>query len=132
MEIKKYTKYDEDAVMRLIEAEGEEWTYTAADVAPVYRRALGNSVTCVAYVGDVLCGYARAVDDNGLFIYVCDLLVSPHYRGNNIGRALMEHIRADYPAHTTYVMSDVDEYYQKQGFPHEGSVFKIVPQTEEV
>ena len=128
MEIKKFTRSDEDALMRLIEDQGEEWTcYSTADVAPSYRRALENSITYVAYSDDILCGYARAIDDNGFYVYVCDLLVSLKYRGNGIGRALMESIRVDYPAQTTYVMSDVDEYYEKQRFPREGTVFEVVP-----
>jgi hypothetical protein len=37
----------------------------------------------------------------------------------------MECIVKDHPERTVYVMSDVDPYYQKLGYPREGSVFEI-------
>jgi hypothetical protein len=38
----------------------------------------------------------------------------------------MECIYQDYPNHTVYVMSDVDGYYQKQGYIREGSIFEVI------
>jgi len=37
----------------------------------------------------------------------------------------MECISKDYPDQNVYVMSDVDEYYEKQGFRREGSIFEV-------
>ena len=127
MHIRVYAKeVDEDKLMKMIEDEGEDWRcYSADNVSDKYRLALANSITYVAYEGNVLCGYSRSIDDCGFYIYVCDLLVRPHYRGRNIGRKLMECIYKDYPNHIVYVMSDVDEYYKKQGYKYEGSIFKV-------
>jgi len=127
MHIRAYDRNDdEDKLMRMIVDEGEEWTcYSADDVSDRYRLALDDSITYVAYEGDVLCGYSRSIDDCGFYLYVCDLLVKPDFRGRNIGRKLMERICADHPDHTVYVMSDVDEYYKKQGYRHEGSLFEV-------
>ena len=61
----------------------------------------------------------------GFYIYVCDLLVHRQYRGRDIGRQLMEPLLDQFPDHTVYVMSDVDEYYKKLGYELEGSIFKI-------
>lgn len=42
----------------------------------------------------MLCGYSRSLDDFGEYIYVCDFLVMPAYRGKGIGRKLMEYYNA--------------------------------------
>lgn len=65
------------------------------------------------------------LDDCGFYVYVCDLLVMPEQRGKDIGRKLMECIYDDYPDRIVYVMSDVDAYYEKQGYRREGSVFEV-------
>jgi len=131
MKIRKYKKEDENNVMGIIKKEGEEWeSYSGLDVQDKYKKALQNSITYVAYVGDELCGYSRSLDDNGFFVYVCDLLVTPKFRGKNIGRELMECIYKDYPDKIIYVMSDVDKYYEKQGYRKEGSVFEVLKDRE--
>lgn len=128
MEIAAYKKVDdEEKLMKMIENEGEEWgCYSAADVSKKYREALEKSITYVAYEGEVLCGYSRSIDDCGFYVYVCDLLVIPEYRGKNIGRKLMECLYNDYPNYIVYVMSDVDEYYNKQGYKREGSIYEVI------
>ena len=132
MIIRAYNKVeDEDKLMKMIEEEGEEWVcYSDKSVSNKYRKALDNSITYVAYVGDSLCGYSRSIDDCGFYVYVCDLLVKQMFRGRNIGRKLMECIYADYPNHIVYVMSDVDEYYKKQGFKREGSLYEVTKENK--
>ncbi len=92
MEIRLYRKTeDEEKLMKMIEDEGEDWSeYTSSAGAVKYKAALKNSITYVAYEGDLLCGYSRSIDDCGFYIYVCDLLVMPGHRGKSIGRKLME------------------------------------------
>lgn len=129
MEIRKYRQADEDALLRLIEAEGEEWVcYSAPETAEKYRRALADSITYMACEDGELCGYSRSLDDCGFYIYVCDLLVAKRLRGQGIGQKLMERLCADYSGQNVYVMSDVDEYYRKTGYRREGSIFRVIPQ----
>lgn len=126
MHIRKYKKTeDESQLMKMIEEE-EGWDY--ANDSEKYKLALESSVTYVAYQGGVLCGYSRSINDCDFYIYVCDLLVKPAFRGNETGRKLMECIYRDYPDRVIYVMSDVDGYYEKVGYQREGSVFKV-PKT---
>jgi len=127
MEIRKYEKADEDNVMRIIELEGEDWKdYSAPEAQEKYRKALGNSITYVAVENGEICGYSRSINDNDYYIYVFDLLVTPKHRGKNLGRQLMECIYKDYPSiMDVFVTSDVDEYYKKQGYVKEGTVFKV-------
>lgn len=125
MFIRKYNKiYDESKIMKIIQDE-EGWNYANESMAEKYKLALENSITYVAYEGDDLCGYSRSLDDCGFYIYVCDLLVTPRFRGKATGRNLMEFMYSDYPDYTIYVMSDVDGYYEKIGYQREGSIFKV-------
>ncbi len=134
MVIRGYKKTnDEENLMALIKSEGPEWAcYWADEFSAKYRAALQNSITYIAYEGDVLCGYSRSIDDCGFYIYVCDLLVMLKHRGKNIGRKLMECIYYDYPNQTVFVMSDVDEYYKKQDFRREGSIFEVTKASKPV
>lgn len=126
MGIIRYSEADEAKLFGMIREEGAEWEdYFGEKTIGRYKRVLLNSITYVAYEDDILCGYVRCRDDGGFGIYVYDLLVSKAYRGQSIGRKLMERICADYPEDTVYVMSDVDEYYIKQGYRREGSIYKV-------
>lgn len=131
MIIKQYDPHhDENLLMKLLENQGDDWVcYWAEAVSAKYRHNLRSSITYVAYEDDVLVGYVRALDDVGFYVYVCDLLVDPAFRGNGIGQALMERIADAYPEQTVYVMSDVDPYYKKLGYVKEGSVFEVIPRT---
>ena len=132
MRIRAYNKdEDEDKLMKMIEAEGEEWAcYSDDAVSDKYKLALNNSITYVAYEGEMLCGYSRSIDDCGFYVYVCDLLVMPKFRGRKIGKKLMECIYTDYSNHIVYVMSDIDGYYSKQGFKREGSIFEVIKKNK--
>ena len=127
MEIRKYQKdKDQEKLMQMIADEGKEWScYTAGAAFKKYCAALEASITYVAYDGDILCGYSRSINDCGFYIYVCDLLVMPEFRGRNIGQKLMECIYKDYPGTIVYVMSDADKYYKKLGYAREGSIFEV-------
>lgn len=126
-EIKKYSKKrDQNSLIELMKSEGDDWScYLNKKALPKYLIALDTSITYVAYQEDSICGYVRGIDDYGLYIYLCDLLVDKKHRGKAIGKKLMEAVCKDYPNSIVYVMSDVDEYYQKLGFEKEGLVFKV-------
>jgi len=79
----------------------------------------------VACLDDQIVGYSRSLYDFSFYIFVCDLLVRKSMRGQGLGIRLMQCLFNDYPELEVYVMSDVDEYYIKQGCQREGSVFKV-------
>lgn len=125
MNIKLYTKSDEQQIVDMMREEGDEWkSYWGDENREQHKTLLSNSITYVAYDGDQLCGYIRCRDDNGFGIYIYDLLVKKSYRGNNIGMSLMSKIRADYPNDTICAISDADGYYKKTGMII-GSVIEI-------
>ena len=65
MIIRAYSKdKDEDELMRMIKAEGNDWVcYSDDSVSDKYRLALDKSITYVAYEGKKLCGYSRSIND---------------------------------------------------------------------
>ena len=123
LEIRKYPpERDYEILSEIIKAEGEEW---APYLDQKYRTALRNSITYVATLEDSICGYARSMEDHGYYIWILDLLVAKKFRGNAIGRKLMETLVNEYPDYEVYVMSDVDDYYQKLGYKNEGTIFCV-------
>ncbi|MCL2844998.1 MAG: GNAT family N-acetyltransferase [Chitinivibrionia bacterium] len=116
LKIKRYEKQDEAALFDLMRSE-DDWTDYSGDKngAEKYKIALDNCIVYVGYSGDVFCGFVRARDDYGFGVYIHDLLVHKKFRGNGFGKCLIEQVCKDYSG-TVYVMSDVDEYYKKQGY----------------
>lgn len=126
--IRRYEPADEAAFFAMLETEGEDWQEYAGPAGRAsYARAMRTSVAYVLLVDDELCGYARCREDDGFGVYVYDLLVLRPHRGRQLGRALMERVRADFADQTVYVMSDVDPYYEKLGYGRAGSIFVVGP-----
>lgn len=127
MKIEKYNQRDhEQQLIDMLLKEGKEWgCYTTKNVIEKYKQALINSITYVAIEDNVVVGYSRSIDDNGFYIYICDLLVAKAYRNKKIGKYLVEQLCIDYLTYTTYVMSDADGFYIKKGYKREGSVFEV-------
>ena len=126
MEIKKFSKSDESLLFDLLVDEGDDWSgYHGIAGRKKYIKALESSTTYVAYLDNLVCGYIRCREDDGFGVYVYDLLVRKSYRGNQIGKSLMERVSQDFKDQPVYVMSDVDTYYEKLGYRREGSIFVL-------
>ncbi|OPZ62980.1 MAG: Acetyltransferase (GNAT) family protein [Firmicutes bacterium ADurb.Bin506] len=126
MVVRRYSRADEELLFDMLKDEGDDWLeYHGAEGRERYERALESSVTYVVFDGSILCGYARCREDDGFGVYVYDLLVRRSYRGRQLGRMLMERVAADFADQTTYVMSDVDPYYEQLGYQRVGSIFEV-------
>jgi ribosomal protein S18 acetylase RimI-like enzyme len=126
LEIREYSKADEKALFEMLRKEGKEWEdYWGASGKDNYRKALDGSIAFVAYDGSEMCGYVRCKKDESFGVYIYDLLVTKTRRGENIGRALMDEVCSYFPHETVYVMSGIDDYYEKQGYRREGTIFKV-------
>lgn len=126
MEIKRYSKADAPLLFEMLVDEGDEWSdYHGSAGRDKYIKALESSITYIAYDGTIVCGYARCREDDGFGVYVYDLLVRKSYRGNQLGKMLMEQACIEFPDQPIYVMSDVDSYYEKLGYRREGSIFEV-------
>lgn len=123
IKIRKYDPLkDYEPLLAIITSEGEEWKEY---LQPKYQVVLEKSITYVALIGEVVCGFSRSLDDFGLYVWVVDLLVGKEYRGHALGKRLMECLLTDYPGQDVFVLSDVDEYYHKLGYKKEGSIFQV-------
>ncbi|MBV1757188.1 MAG: GNAT family N-acetyltransferase [Dethiosulfatibacter sp.] len=126
MEIKRYSIADAPLLFDMLVDEGDEWSdYHGSAGRDKYIKALESSTTYIAYDNTIVCGYARCREDNGFGVYVYDLLVRKSYRGNQLGKMLMEQVCIEFPDQPVYVMSDVDPYYEKLGYRREGSIFEV-------
>jgi len=126
LNIRRYSKTDERDLFGMIRKEGLGWkNYWGPEGIEEYKKVLADSAVFVAYDEDGICGYARCRRDGVFGVYIYDLLVTGAKRGNNIGRALTDHVCSSFPDETVYVMSGVDEYYKKQGYLEEGRIFIV-------
>jgi GNAT superfamily N-acetyltransferase len=126
MEIRRYSPADEAGLYDLIRSEGDQWSdYWGEWTA--YVRAMDRSEVFVAVDGAEVCGYARCIEDPGFGLHVIDLLVAQPRRGQQLGRLLLEAAAEQFSSVPTYVHSDVDPYYAKQGYRRVGSLFQVTP-----
>ena len=126
MEIRQYSKADETLLFDLLIDEGDEWSdYHGVAGRDKYIEALESSITYIACDETLVCGYARCREDDGFGVYVYDLLVRKTHRGRQIGKILMERVCQDFPDQPVYVMSDVDQYYEKLGYRRKGSICEV-------
>lgn len=126
--VRRYQPTDENLIVELMGKEADWSEYLSEENKENYLRALQTSLTYLLFEEEQLCGYARCREDDGFGVYVYDLLVEADYRGKSYGRYLMEQVCKDFPNQTVYVMSDVDPYYEKQGYQKEGTIFIVKPQ----
>jgi len=126
LKIRRYSKADDKDLFDMIRKEGNEWRdYWGPETIDRFRDVLKDSEVFLACDGDGMCGYVRCRRDGVFGIYICDLLVTEAKRGNNIGRALIDHVCSVFPDEAVYVMSDIDGYYRKQGYSEKGRIFTV-------
>ena len=127
--IKKYTETNATELMNLIESEGEEWApYYQEPTKQIYLDSLKKAITYLIYEdeGEQLVGYAKTLDD-GLLVWIVDLLVHREYRGKAYGKVLMDYVCEVSPNQEVYVLGgdDVLPYYDKLEYGREGVVYKV-------
>ena len=125
MEIVRYKREHEDAVISAIKEDPDWKVFTKEESISSYRKRLLESVTYVCFENGVFCGYVRALLDDCFAVYISELFVVPEWRNRTIGRSLVTKVKMDYRHLTVYVLSDEDAYYEKLEYRNVGSVFEI-------
>lgn len=94
MEIREYTDYNEEEILRLYDAVG--WSAYTENM-PVLEQGFKHSLLILgAYEGDELIGIVRVVGDGYTIVFVQDLLVFPKSQRQGVGTALMKAVLERY------------------------------------
>lgn len=125
MEILRYTREHEDALISALKGDSNWDMFTNEKSVTSYKKRLLESVTYVCLEDGVLCGYVRALLDDFFAVYISELFVAPEWRKRTIGRTLITKVKMDFAHLTVYALSDEDAYYEKLGCKYIGSVFEI-------
>jgi len=88
MEIREYTKYNEEEIRRLYTAVG--WTAYTENMSVLQEGYKNSMLTLAAYEGEELLGIIRAVGDGATIVFVQDILVFPDKQRQGIGTALLK------------------------------------------
>ncbi|MBP0969390.1 MAG: GNAT family N-acetyltransferase [Oscillospiraceae bacterium] len=95
MEIREYTQYREEEILRLYSEAG--WTAYTEDPEKLRKGFESSLIVLAAYEGDSLSGLIRAVGDGSTIIYIQDLLVRPCMQNKGVGTALLKALLDRYP-----------------------------------
>ena len=88
MEIKEYTEYKEDEILRLYSEVG--WVSYTQNMPALKQGYMNSLLVLAAYEGDELLGLIRVVGDGFTIIFVQDILVFPEKQLQGVGRALLQ------------------------------------------
>ena len=96
MELKEYTQFKSDEILRLYTKVG--WTAYTEDI-PALERGYKNSLYILAaYENDQLIGIIRVVGDGATVILIQDIIVCPEMQRQGIGTALLKAVLDRYSA----------------------------------
>ena len=95
MEIREYTEYREEEILRLYSAVG--WTAYTDHPRALEQGFRHSLLILAAYEGDELIGLIRAVGDGATIVFIQDLLVDPAHQRQGIATALVRAVLVRYP-----------------------------------
>ena len=113
MEIREYTKYEEEQILNLYASVG--WTaYT--DHPETLKKGFENSMlTLAAYEDGQLLGLIRTVGDGQTIVFIQDILVYPQHQRKGVGSALMRAVLDRY-GHVRQIKLTTDNTPETIGF----------------
>lgn len=83
------------------------------------RRASENSyLVCSAHDGDTVIGFGRALSDGEYQSAIYDVVVSPEYQGQGVGKSIVESLLSRLPEGPVllYAVPGKEPFYEKMGF----------------
>ena len=113
--VRRWKEVDSDVIRRLSKEEG--WPTPETRPEDTLAAWQNSWPTLVAMDDNRLVGFLRALSDGQVTTYVCEFLVDPEYRGNGIGRELMEACHCLVPKTRIDLLSTVeaDGFYEAYG-----------------
>ena len=95
MEIREYSQYNEEEMLRLYGAAG--WTAYTDDPAALKAGFANSLLTLAAYEDGEFAGIVRAVGDGMTVVLIQDVLVFPQHRRRGVGAALVNALLERFP-----------------------------------
>lgn len=95
MEIREYTEYREEEILRLYTEVG--WTAYTKDMSALEQGYKHSLLVLSAYENEELLGIVRAVGDGHTIVFVQDILVFPEKQHQGVGTALLKAVLDRYP-----------------------------------
>ena len=95
MEIREYTEYREEEILRLYTEVG--WTAYTKDMSALEQGYKHSLLVLSAYEKEELLGIVRAVGDGHTIVFVQDILVFPEKQRQGVGTALLKAVLDRYP-----------------------------------
>lgn len=84
------------------------------------KKSIDNSFCFGVYKEKEMVGFARVVTDYSVFAWIMDVFILPEYRGNGLGKMLMEAITTHQELQTLQrwglATADAHKLYEKYGF----------------
>ena len=116
IKIRAWTKANFEAIQELSSAEG--WPTPEQRPEEALAAWRHSWPTLVATDGARVIGFVRALTDGEVTTYIGELLVEPEYRGQGIGRGLLDMCHYLFP-HTRFDLlstDEADQFYKALGF----------------
>lgn len=85
-------------------------------------KSISTSECIAVYDGELIIGFARIVTDFCTVFWICDVVVDKNYRGQGIGKMILNHIRTlDYYKDLKGILATKDAHglYEQYGFHKE-------------
>lgn len=119
MEIREYTDYREDEILRLYSSVG--WSAYTSDPSSLRKAFEGSLLTLAAYDNGGLAGIIRTVGDGSSIVYIQDIIVSPERQRQGIGTALVKAVLERFPSVRQIILTTDDTeqtkaFYSSCGF----------------
>ena len=95
MEIRDYTDFRKDEILRLYSSAG--WTAYTEDMDALEQGYKNSLAVLAAYEHNELLGVVRAVGDGFTVVFIQDILVYPEKQRRGVGTALMRALLDRYP-----------------------------------
>jgi len=114
--IRQFVETDYPLVQSLYEKEG--WMTFIKRPDEGLKAWKNSTITLVAVEGELVVGLVRALTDGEITTYIAEIIVDINYRGNSIGKALLDVCHNLYPHTRLDLLSteDEDEFYERNKF----------------
>jgi len=114
--IRRYEERDFPFIHELNKAEG--WSNLVEKHNDVKEAWNHSNAAFVAETGGEIAGCIRGLTDGRITLYIAELLVHPEWRGQGLGKELLNHVHSIYPATRLELLASQTSrtFYESQGY----------------